>query len=531
VATFERWTHYQSSPPTEISAGKLFKLACDAQPGWVPPSARAGGRADPELLARPDMTVLRLNRRAPPALPLAAFGPFWRRFIEQAAAAASAPVDYVAATLIASASALIGNARWARATPGWVEPPHLWCASVGDSGGGKSPGADALQRDILPKIESRMTGDFSDRLRDWQTQAESYKASTEAWQKDIREAQKTGHAPPLPPTREPPPEPQAPRLRQTDVTIERVASLLASAAPKGLLIVRDELAGWLLGMNSYNDAGRQFWIEAYGGRPYRVERQKNPLPIEVPRLAVAVFGGTQPDRLARMLHDADDGLLARFCWFWPEPVLFDLSRAAPGVDAATEALDRLRMLDLVPASRPLMVPLADDAVPLIAEFGRDMQARQAEAGGLMLSALGKARGTALRLSLVLEYLWWCGDEGMSPPPVTITARAFTAGAHLVADYLIPMAERVYGDAAARPEDRNAATLARWIVKNRPAEVYVRKLQREMRLPGLSTAEAIHGAARVLLEAGWLMPPDGATGFQQRQRAAYPVNPMVWEVAP
>jgi hypothetical protein len=92
------------------------------------------------------------------------------------------------------------------------------------------------------------------------------------------------------------------------VTVEKVATLLAGAAPKGLLIVRDELAGWLLGMNAYNDAGRSFWIEAYGGRPYRVERQKHPEPIVIPRLAVAVTGGTQPEKLAALFREADDGL-------------------------------------------------------------------------------------------------------------------------------------------------------------------------------------------------------------------------------
>jgi len=61
-------------------------------------------------------------------------------------------------------------------------------------------------------------------------------------------------------------------LRQNDVTVEKVASLLATAAPKGVVVVRDELAGWIAGMNAYNDAGRAFWLEAYGGRPYRVER-------------------------------------------------------------------------------------------------------------------------------------------------------------------------------------------------------------------------------------------------------------------
>src|SRR3954453_10597810 len=30
----------------------------------------------------------------------------------------------------ADTSALVGNARWAQGTPGWAEPPHLWCAVV-----------------------------------------------------------------------------------------------------------------------------------------------------------------------------------------------------------------------------------------------------------------------------------------------------------------------------------------------------------------------------------------------------------------
>ena len=136
------------------------------------------------------------------------------------------------------------------------------------------------------------------------------------------------------------------------MTIESVATLLATAAPKGLLIVRDELAGWIAGMNAYNDAGRAFWVEAYGGRPYRVERQKHPEPIIIPRLAVAVYGGTQPDRLAPLMREADDGLLARFLWAWPEPIPFRLGRAAPGAQWAIGALDRLRELDLQPGDPP-----------------------------------------------------------------------------------------------------------------------------------------------------------------------------------
>jgi hypothetical protein len=112
--------------------------------------------------------------------------------------------------------------------------------------------------------------------------------------------------------------------------------------------------------------------------------------------------------------------------------------------------------------------------------------------------------------------------------MVISPRSFLAAATLVSDYFMPMAERVYGDAGTSVRDRKATTLARWIVKERPAEVYVRHLLREVRLPGLATAEDIHEAAGVLIEADWLRGPPKIAG--RRLRMAYPVNPKVLEAA-
>ncbi len=495
-----------------------------------------GDEGEAEPPPKPDLRVLRLHRRAPPRLPLAVFGAEWRRWIEDAAEAAATSPDYVAAPLLASGSATIGNARWAQAYPGWQEPPHVWTCSVGDSGGGKSPGADAILRDVLPRIEEAMGRDFPEKRREWEAAAAAAKARREAWQKDVAAAAKSGHAAPLPPAdSDDPPEPQPPCLRLNDTSIERVALMLAGGSPKGLLMVRDELAGHLLGMDAYNDGGRPFWIEAYGGRPYRVHRVKLSMPIAVPHLAVSWWGGTQPSRLAELMRGADDGLLARFCWVWPEPVPFDLPRAAPDVPWAVAAFDKLRLLEMQDTGTglaPVVVPLAADALDEMRDFARDMQERQRWAGGLMNSALGKARGLVLRLSLNLEYLWWAARRGMEAPPVAISREAFAAAATLVADYLLPMAERTYGDAAAPARDRDAATLARWIAKERPEEVHVRTLQRDVRLPGMATADAIHEAAAVLVDAGWVLAPAGGSGKAGRPKAAYPVNPELWDaVAP
>ena len=477
----------------------------------------------------PDMAVQRLQRREAPTLPIEIFGERWSRCIEGFAEASACPVDYVAAPLLAAASSVIGHARWPRASETWAEPPHLWCASVGDSGDGKSPGTDMIYRHVMPEIERRMAIDFPDQLREAQAAIEIAKAKHENWKSEVRDAIKAAKAPPQPPPPVPE-EPMGPRLVLSDITIEKVAMLLAHAAPKGVLMHRDELAGWLLGMTAYNDGARAFWIEAYGGRPYRVDRVKHPNPIIVPRLATGWHGGIQPERLAEVMREADDGLLSRFTWFWPEPIQFRIGDNPPTVEWAVSCFDRLRMLDMTTSAngpQPLMVPLTASAVGRLERLGKLMQDEKEFTAGLMRSAMGKARGLALRLSLVLEHLYWSAEDGYSAPPDVIEESTLLAAARFVSEYAMPMAERTYGDAACPEPERHTATLARWIAKEHPSEVNVREMQRKVRLPGLKIADNIHAACKALVETGWLGEPAPGS-YQQKPRAVYPVSPRLLE---
>jgi hypothetical protein len=201
-------------------------------------------------------------------------------------------------------------------------------------------------------------------------------------------------------------------------------------------------------------------------------------------------------------------------------VPFELGYRVPRADWAIACFERLRLLELQHGSpsKPLMMPLAQPALSLIESLGRDAQARQKEAAGLMCSALGKARGQALRLSLVLELLWWSAEDSAAAPPKEISKRAFEAAAILVGEYFMPMAERVYGDAAVGRSHRNAASLARWILREQAHEVHVREVQRK-RLSDLTTAEVIHNAAAVLVDADWLRSPPQNHAFGPRPRLA------------
>ena len=62
-----------------------------------------------------------------------------------------------------------------------------------------------------------------------------------------------------------------PRLYATDPTIESLAPLL-EARPRGMMLIRDELSGLFANMGRYGGSDRPFWLEAWDGNRYVVER-------------------------------------------------------------------------------------------------------------------------------------------------------------------------------------------------------------------------------------------------------------------
>jgi hypothetical protein len=473
-----------------------------------------------------------LNRSAAPApdLPLDVFGPFWGAWIARAAEGANAPPDFVVMPLLAAASALIGNARWANAWKGWSEPPALWCGSVGNPSSGKSSGASTVNRDVLRTVEQHMARDYPAEIHRWTEIEAVARAALKQWEKDVAKALKAGDpVPPKPDLATIPPKPIRPRASVSDATIEVLGPLL-SVLPKGVLNLRDEMAGWLQNLSRYSNGGtdRPFWLEAYNGGPYQVDRQKYPVPLFIPHLTLPAFGTIQPDRLADVLCGADDGLASRFLWAWPATVRrFGKPHDTADPYQAATALQRIADLQMPTNEEgdpiPSYVRLNDDAQPVLIDFGQAMQEQEQSAQGLLKSSIGKARGQALRLSLVLEFLWWSAQD--RPEPERISRQAMEAAAGLMDGYFLPMAGRVLGDASIPEDERNARTLAAWIRGTRPEVVNVSVIRDVARLPGLRDSDAVKAACRFLKEAHWLAEParDGKGG---RPRGDFLVNPAV-----
>jgi Protein of unknown function (DUF3987) len=481
---------------------------------------------DSSTWAKPDLCFLGSGRRPAPSLPADLFRRFWHHWLKTAAAQVSAPEDYVAVSLLASAGSALANVRWPVAGAAWFEPPILWCGLVGSPSTGKSPAIDVVYR-LVQYAEDRMAAGFDDLSRDFETRKHIAEASREAWKADVRAAVKAGTSPSAMPTDaiEPTP-PTRPRIRVADATTERLGAL-AAALPRGLLLQRDELSGWLGAFDKYGGGGsdRAFAIEMYGGRSYVVDRVNNPEPLRVRHLSVGVLGGVHPDKLSTIIDGPDDGLSSRILWAWPDMTpLFSPAREIGTDIHAQNAFARLTELrmgsDQFGNPEPIHVRLSAEAEDALEEFGRDMDARSGEASGLFAGSLGKARGHALRLSLVIEYLWWCGSPSTSEPE-QISVDAVNAAAALMEGYFIPMAERVYGDAAIPAVERAAMVLARHLRKSGPSKFNARKTRRE--IGGvLRDASAMNAACATLVEAG-LIRPDAKQPAAGRPPLNFEVN--------
>jgi hypothetical protein len=488
--------------------------------------------ASEHIWSEPDMTITD-NQRPPPDFPVETLGG-WREWTEAAAASASAPVDYVAVSLLAVMSSVIGNTRWVSPWQEWKEPTILWAALIGNPSSGKSPGIDAVLS-LARELEGDMALDFPDRLAKWEADVLTAKAHKTKWESEVKDAFDAGISPPPMPERAVEPErPVRDRIIVMDATIESLAGLL-SQHRRGLLHYRDELSGWLESFDRYSSGGdRAFWIEAFGGKTYAVDRKKNDEPLRVPFLSVSVVGGIQPDKLNRLLMTGDDdGLASRLLMSWPRPVPPKRPTMVPDNSTALRAVRRLHALDMIADDdsnpRPKVITLAPDAVDLLCDWRIRNAKDQEWASGLFASHLGKMAGMTLRVSLIIEYLDWSLSPESTPEPDCVSASTYIKAMRLVDEYFVPMAERAYGDAGLPKAQKQVVMLAREVMKRRPDVINVREISREWKIPGLKDAQLVSAACNELVDANWLDPAPTRTGGRQGQkRKDFKVNPKLWD---
>src|SRR5215472_8746236 len=420
----------------------------------------------------------------------------------------------------------------------WSQPMTLWVAMVGFSGTGKTPGIDATKR-ALSQIERNRRSKVAELRRAHDERVEAAKAARAAWKKRIEKVadekivsldayRNEAKSEPAMPTEAVDPGPfVAPRLFVSNVTIERLAALL-QARPQGMLLLADELSGLFLNMSRYSRGqDNEFWLEAWNGNPYAVERMGS-APIVVDHLLVGMVGGFQPDKLSRSLKGDLDGMYARILFCWPtEPSHRLLTNEVAEIEP--EIVDGLtRIVDLVEdltTFAPYRVPLSADAVSEFEEFRRFQHDRKGALDGREREWWAKSPAQVLRLAGTLSYLAWAMVGGVKSDRIDV--EFVRSAVRLVRDYFWPHSRAALRQIGFNDRHANSRRLLWWVRSLRKTEISLQDARRHALGQSLD-ADQTQDLLTRLEKAGWLRRKSKRTEGRSKHR--WDVNPKLFSSA-
>lgn len=424
-----------------------------------------------------------------------------RGFVAAGAKAIGCDPSYLALPMLTAIAAAIGNTRRIQLKRGWSAPAIVWAGIVGESGTAKTPAFKLVMRPIRERQRKALER-HADAMRDYEADLARYEKAMAKWKRDKKA------------TDEPPEKPEAPQAERcivSDTTVEALAPLLL-ANPRGLLLARDELAGWIGSFDRYaggkGGADAAHWLSMHNGESIVVDRKTgNPRTIFVPQAAVCVCGGIQPAILHRALgiEHRESGLAARLLLTCPPRVAKRWTEA--DIDPAAEAeiaglVERLYELRQTESDegelQPVVVGLTADAKAAWKAYYNAHAQEQSDLAGELSAAWSKLEEYAARLALVVHFARWAaGDERLTHDG-PIDAASMAAGIRL-ANWFKGEARRVYALLGETDEDRDRRRLVEWI-ERKGGSATPREVQMGCRwLREAGTAEA---ALDALAKAGW-----------------------------
>jgi hypothetical protein len=327
-------------------------------------------------------------------------------YVRQGARAFGVDTSFFALPLLAMLASCVGMTRVARIKPDWSEPCIIWAAVIASSGTLKSP---TLSRALQPlrRAEERAFREHAEAMERHASAELEYERQLTRWKRE----RGTPDAPP--------PRPDRPRARRhivSDVTVEALAPIL-HANPRGVLLVRDELAGLPADFDTYKatrggDVTR--YLSTWSAEPITVDRKGGGgTTVHVPRPAVSIMGGIQPTVLARILGNdlIENGFAARLLMamppatppVWTEDAISDHAEARVG--AIVEGLLRLEhRTDPDGNLVPVPVPFTPERAMFSASWMRFRADAQNEQDTPLGYALAKMPGYCARFALLLELV-------------------------------------------------------------------------------------------------------------------------------
>ena len=472
-----------------------------------------------------------------PAFPFAALPLRLRAFVDEVAISLPCPPDYVGVPLLVVASGAIGASRAIAVTRSHVQSACLFGAVVGSPGCGKSP---ALKMAVDPLRKADGVARSA-----WKKERKSYERAKEAHETAAKGRAKRGRE-----SEPPPDEPTPPVLRRHtvgDATTEALVPIMQDN-PRGFVMVRDELVGWVASMNQYREKGRgadqQFWLSIWSGDEVVVDRKKSHAegPLTATRPFVSVVGSLTPDKLPTLRGDRGkgpvvlDGFIDRILVSYPVELPASEEKFWE-VDDSTRArfglvIERLLSLSMTPVREegetcwdPVVIPLDDEGREVYRAYTRRLaeERRADDFPPALVGVWSKMRGYVCRLALVVRCLRWADGE-VADLDATVEADDMTR-AVMLAEYFQGHARKVH---AAMDTDPNAATagrVVRWMVKKELDTTTRREVFRAHR-GTFKTPEDVEPVVKLLEQMGYIRPMRVDHPTPGRPSPRYEINPLV-----
>jgi hypothetical protein len=243
-----------------------------------------------------------------------------RPLVEDTAERMQVPLDYpavVAVLCLAGVTNRRATIQPKERDTSWIVVPNLWGGIIAPPGLMKSPVIATITQP-LTKIEDLWRVEYESATGDYEQQKEEAELRQAAWRELFKAAQKKKD-------KDAPVRPDdslaAPicrRLITQDATFESLHAIM-SDNPAGIMVIRDELTGWLAQLDRPGREGeRAFYLSAWNGDTGHTIDRIGRGSIHVNACCVSMLGGIQPARLRSYLADAlqdgplNDGLLQRF---------------------------------------------------------------------------------------------------------------------------------------------------------------------------------------------------------------------------
>lgn len=474
-----------------------IEALADAAPEWKPTAPAAESAEAPRWQS----------------FPLDTLPPTCRRFVRETTEALGVDASYVALPALAVLASAIGNTRRIALNRTWTAPAVLWLMIVGESGMLKGAALKAADKAAM-KRQRKALDAHKNALAAYESEVEDYKEVLKAWKAGGRDK---GEPAPVPPDR-----PTLERCIVSDVTVEALADRLQDN-PRGLLLARDELSGWLGSFNAYKSgkgADEAHWLTMFDAVALVVDRKTGDRPtIIVPRAAVSITGGIQPGILRRMLTQAyqESGMAARLLMTMPprQPKQWTDREVSCATEQAFGDV-YANLWTLAPVvddgePRPLDLPLSAEALPLWIDFVNRHGHETFELTGALAAAWSKLEGYAARLALVVELAGWAESPyGDGRGPAEISAESVRAGIALV-EWAKNETRRIYAMLAEDDDEREVREVVEWIQRH-GGHTTVRELQSmRQRFPTADTAEGFLSSLVVSQTGHWVDVLPGPRG--------------------